>query len=124
MVEQDDRLRAQRHRTLKAGLIAFNRAGTIECRVRNLSAVGACLEVAGQVGIPDQFTLLVEHDGFKPDATIRLIIEGENPTTMAKSTGLGLLELPTVFELLEPDIDRSGAGALCLFTDSSCFFAS
>jgi UDP-hydrolysing UDP-N-acetyl-D-glucosamine 2-epimerase len=46
----------------------------------------------------------MEEDGFKPDATIRLIIEGENPTTMAKSTGLGLLELPTVFEVLKPDI--------------------
>jgi UDP-hydrolysing UDP-N-acetyl-D-glucosamine 2-epimerase len=43
-------------------------------------------------------------DGFAPDATIRLIIEGENPATMAKSTGLGLLELPTVFEMLQPDI--------------------
>lgn len=43
-------------------------------------------------------------DGFKADAIVRFIIEGENPTTMAKSTGLGLLELPTVFEMLEPDI--------------------
>jgi len=43
-------------------------------------------------------------DGFVPDATIRFIIEGETPSTMAKSTGLGLLELPTVFELLQPDI--------------------
>ena len=43
-------------------------------------------------------------DGFAPDATIRFIIEGETPATMAKSTGLGLLELPTVFELLRPDI--------------------
>jgi UDP-hydrolysing UDP-N-acetyl-D-glucosamine 2-epimerase len=43
-------------------------------------------------------------DGFAPDATVRFIIEGENPTTMAKSTGLGLLELPTVFELLQPDV--------------------
>jgi UDP-hydrolysing UDP-N-acetyl-D-glucosamine 2-epimerase len=43
-------------------------------------------------------------DGFVPDATIRFIIEGETPATMAKSTGLGLLELPTVFELLRPDI--------------------
>jgi UDP-hydrolysing UDP-N-acetyl-D-glucosamine 2-epimerase len=33
-----------------------------------------------------------------------MLIEGENPTTMAKSTGLGLLELPTVFEQLRPDI--------------------
>jgi len=47
---------------------------------------------------------VMERDGFKPDATIRLIIEGENPTTMAKSTGLGLLELPTVLEMLEPDM--------------------
>jgi UDP-hydrolysing UDP-N-acetyl-D-glucosamine 2-epimerase len=43
-------------------------------------------------------------DGFVPDATIRFIIEGETPATMAKSTGLGLLELPTVFELLQPDV--------------------
>jgi UDP-hydrolysing UDP-N-acetyl-D-glucosamine 2-epimerase len=47
---------------------------------------------------------VVEADGFKPDAVIRFIIEGENPVTMAKSTGLGLLELPSIFELLEPDI--------------------
>lgn len=43
-------------------------------------------------------------EGFRVDATIRFIIEGETPATMAKSTGLGLLELPTVLELLEPDI--------------------
>lgn len=43
-------------------------------------------------------------DGFEPDATIRFIIEGETPATMAKSTGLALLELPTVFELLRPDV--------------------
>lgn len=43
-------------------------------------------------------------DGFAPDATIRFIIEGETPATMAKSTGLGLLELPTVFEMLRPDV--------------------
>jgi UDP-hydrolysing UDP-N-acetyl-D-glucosamine 2-epimerase len=43
-------------------------------------------------------------DGFAPNATVRFIIEGENPTTMAKSTGLALLELPTVYELLQPDL--------------------
>ena len=43
-------------------------------------------------------------DGYAPSATIRFIIEGENPATMAKSTGLGLLELPTVFEMLQPDV--------------------
>jgi UDP-hydrolysing UDP-N-acetyl-D-glucosamine 2-epimerase len=47
---------------------------------------------------------LVEKDGFKPNARVHMLIEGENPTTMAKSTGLGLLELPTIFEQLKPDI--------------------
>lgn len=47
---------------------------------------------------------VMEEHGFKPDAVVRFIIEGETPTTMAKSTGLGLLELPTVFEMLEPDV--------------------
>jgi hypothetical protein len=55
-----ERRRVQRHRTLKAGSIAFNRAGGIDCRVRNLSPVGACLEVASQVGIPDDFVLVID----------------------------------------------------------------
>jgi hypothetical protein len=65
MLEQERR-RAQRHRTLKGGLIAFNRHGsTIECRVRNLSPIGACLETPGPVGIPDEFLLLVARDNLK-----------------------------------------------------------
>lgn len=47
---------------------------------------------------------IIKQDGFEPDARVHLIIEGENPTTMAKSTGLGLLELPTIFENLRPDV--------------------
>jgi UDP-hydrolysing UDP-N-acetyl-D-glucosamine 2-epimerase len=47
---------------------------------------------------------VLEQDGFETDAVVRFLIEGETPTTMAKSAGLGLLELPTVFELLEPDV--------------------
>ena len=65
-----ERRKQIRHRTLKAGLIAFNRAGTIECRVRNISPVGACLEVAGPAGIPDQFLLLVEHDQLKKNCRV------------------------------------------------------
>ncbi|MDQ3485534.1 MAG: UDP-N-acetylglucosamine 2-epimerase [Actinomycetota bacterium] len=47
---------------------------------------------------------VMTQDGFKPDAMVRFVIEGETPATMAKSTGLGLLELPTVFEMLQPDV--------------------
>ena len=42
----EERRKIQRHRTFKAGSIGFNRAAGIDCRVRNLSPAGACLEVA------------------------------------------------------------------------------
>jgi UDP-hydrolysing UDP-N-acetyl-D-glucosamine 2-epimerase len=47
---------------------------------------------------------VIERDGFAADAKVTMIVEGETPATMAKSTGLGLLELPTMFELLKPDV--------------------
>lgn len=58
----DERRKVQRHRTLKAGRIHFNRASTIDCRVRNLSTEGAGLDVVSQVGIPDQFVLVIDSD--------------------------------------------------------------
>jgi UDP-hydrolysing UDP-N-acetyl-D-glucosamine 2-epimerase len=47
---------------------------------------------------------IIEADGFEPIATVHSIIEGETPTTMAKSTGLAILELATLFENIQPDI--------------------
>jgi hypothetical protein len=58
----DERRRLQRLRALKAATISFNRAGGINCRVRNMSPAGACLEVTSQVGIPDNFVLVVSYD--------------------------------------------------------------
>ena len=47
---------------------------------------------------------IIRRDGFEPDAIVHSILEGETPTTMAKSTGLGIVELATHFENLKPDI--------------------
>ncbi len=47
---------------------------------------------------------LIETDGFEATERVFMLIEGETPSTMAKSTGLGLLELPTAFERLRPDV--------------------
>jgi len=47
---------------------------------------------------------LIKKDGFKIDYTFHCIIEGENPSTMAKSTGLGIMDASVVFENLKPDI--------------------
>lgn len=61
----DEKRKILRHRTLKAGSIVFNRDAGINCRVRNLSPGGACLEVASQFGIPDDFVLVVDVDHVK-----------------------------------------------------------
>ncbi len=63
--------------------------------------------IVGASALLDRFGSVVdviERDGFVPDARVNMIVEGETPVTMAKSTGLGLLELPTLFELFKPDI--------------------
>lgn len=47
---------------------------------------------------------IIRQDGFEPDATVYIVLDGENPTTMAKSTGLAIIELATAFERLKPDV--------------------
>ena len=47
---------------------------------------------------------IIEKDGFTINAILHSTIEGGNPTTMAKSTGLLIIELATHFENLKPDI--------------------
>jgi UDP-hydrolysing UDP-N-acetyl-D-glucosamine 2-epimerase len=63
--------------------------------------------VVGASALLDRFGSVVdviEADGFQADAKVTMIVEGETPGTMAKSTGLGLLELPTIFGMLKPDV--------------------
>lgn len=45
----------------------------------------------------------IEEDGFEIHARIFNVLEGENLTAQAKTTGLGILELASVFEQLRPD---------------------
>lgn len=46
----------------------------------------------------------IEEDGFDIAARVYMVLEGENLAAMAKTTGLGLLELATVFDNLKPDV--------------------
>ncbi len=46
----------------------------------------------------------IEADGFKIAARVYMVLEGENLASMAKTTGLGMLELATVFDNLKPDM--------------------
>jgi hypothetical protein len=57
----EERRRTQRQRVLKAGTISFGGA-SIDCTIRNLTTLGASLNVASPVGIPDKFVLIVRSD--------------------------------------------------------------
>jgi hypothetical protein len=54
----DERRNIQRGRTLLGGKIIFNAGrSVIDCRVRNLTHDGACLDVESQMGITTEFEL-------------------------------------------------------------------
>src|SRR2546422_1475881 len=82
--------------SIKSAMRAIKAHPNLELQV--VVAASALLDRYGQVAN------LLKADGFKPSASVYMLVEGETPATMAKSTGLGLLELPTIFELLQPDI--------------------
>jgi UDP-hydrolysing UDP-N-acetyl-D-glucosamine 2-epimerase len=63
-----------------------------------IAAASALLDRYGQV------VRLIEQDGFEINERLHILIEGETPATMAKSTGVGLIELPSAFERLKPDV--------------------
>jgi len=81
--------------SIKSAMRAIQAHPDLELQV--VAAASALLDRYGSV------VDLMESDGFQILARIYMQVEGETPTTMAKSTGLGLLEFPTVFERLQPD---------------------
>ena len=46
----------------------------------------------------------IVHDGHRIASKVYMVMEGENLTNMAKTTGIGLMELSTVFDNLRPDV--------------------
>lgn len=46
---------------------------------------------------------LIKKDGFKITRRSYMSVEGETPETMAKSTGLGLMDMATIFAEIRPD---------------------
>ena len=47
---------------------------------------------------------VIEKDGFKVNEKVYMVVEGEKPTTMAKTVGIGIMELATIFDNSRPDI--------------------
>lgn len=82
--------------SIKSAMRAIQKHPDLQLQV--VAAASVLLDRYGEV------VRVMEKDGFKPSARVYMLVEGENPLTMAKSTGLGLMELPSIFEQLTPDI--------------------
>ncbi|MBN8555163.1 MAG: UDP-N-acetylglucosamine 2-epimerase (hydrolyzing) [Deltaproteobacteria bacterium] len=82
--------------SIKSAMRAIQNHPSLELQV--IVGASAILDRYGSV------VNLIERDGFKISSKLYMLVEGETPATMAKSTGLGLMELPTIFTQLQPDI--------------------
>jgi UDP-N-acetylglucosamine 2-epimerase len=96
---------------------SYSRVKTALTAIRDHSGLDLQLVVAASA-LLDRYGSAVaniQSDGFDIAAKVYSVLEGENPAAMAKTTGLGLLELATVFDNLRPDVvvtvaDRRRAG--------------
>lgn len=63
--------------------------------------------IAGASALLERYGKVVnqmEADGFPPDSVIYNSVEGSGVIPMAKTTGLGIIELASIFEKVKPDI--------------------
>jgi UDP-hydrolysing UDP-N-acetyl-D-glucosamine 2-epimerase len=80
---------------IRTALLAIQRHPQLELQL--VVAASALLDRYGNA------IQAIERDGFPVKARVYMVVEGENLVTSAKSTGLGLVELATVFDNLAPD---------------------
>jgi UDP-hydrolysing UDP-N-acetyl-D-glucosamine 2-epimerase len=81
---------------IRSALFAIRDHAELELRL--LVAASALLDRYGDM------VRVIERDGLRIDERVYMVVEGENPVTMAKTTGLGLIEMATAFDNLRPDL--------------------
>lgn len=85
---------------------SYSRVKTVLTAIKNQPDLELQLIVASSA-LLDRYGSAVnyiEKDGFEIAAKVFNVLEGENLTAAAKTTGIGILELSTVFDNLRPDI--------------------
>ncbi|MBV9556443.1 MAG: hypothetical protein JO254_05150 [Pseudolabrys sp.] len=56
----NERRKVPRFRTLKGGSITFDRVAGLPCIIRNLTNLGACIDVEGHTTVPNNFSLIIQ----------------------------------------------------------------
>ncbi|MFT7073437.1 UDP-N-acetylglucosamine 2-epimerase [Patiriisocius sp. Uisw_017] len=84
---------------------SYSRVKTALQAIKDHPALELQLVVAGSA-LLDRYgnaVDFIERDGFTIAEKVFMVLEGENKTAMAKTTGLGVMELANVFYNLQPD---------------------
>ncbi|MDT0556042.1 UDP-N-acetylglucosamine 2-epimerase [Patiriisocius hiemis] len=84
---------------------SYSRVKTVLQAIKDHEALELQLVVAGSA-LLDRYgnaVNFIEKDGFTINEKVFIVLEGENKTAMAKTTGLGVMELANVFYNLQPD---------------------
>lgn len=84
---------------------SYSRVKTVLQAIKDHPKLELQLVVAGSA-LLDRYgnaVNFIEKDGFTIDEKVFMVLEGENKTAMAKTTGLGVMELANVFYNLQPD---------------------
>ena len=76
----------------------------LEVKKRKKLKIQIILGASGLIDKYGDLERVLISDGFKINKKIFFLIEGENPVTMAKSTGLGLIGLADAINELKPDL--------------------
>jgi len=84
---------------------SYSRVKTALTAIKNHPKLELQLVIAGSalLGRYGNAVEYIENDGFEIAEKVFMVLEGENPTAMAKTTGLGVMELSNVFYKLQPD---------------------
>lgn len=80
---------------IKSALAAIRDSADVELQL--IAGASLLLEKYGRA------IHVMEEDGFEAAAKVYMVLEGENPVTMAKTAGIGITELSTIFDNLRPD---------------------
>lgn len=85
---------------------SYSRVKTVLSAIKNHTDLELQLIVAASALLERYGSAVnyIENDGFEIAARVFNVLEGENLTAAAKTTGIGILELSTVFDNLKPDI--------------------
>jgi UDP-hydrolysing UDP-N-acetyl-D-glucosamine 2-epimerase len=81
---------------IKTALLALRDRSDVELQL--VIAASAVLDRYGNV------IKVIQADGLEIASRVHMVLEGETLLTSAKTTGLGLMELATVFDTLKPDV--------------------